>query len=386
MSTATRKSPLTDWTVIVPVVALIALILSWGRELPGFAVALVALCLAGAVLAAVHHAEVVAHRVGEPFGSLVLAVAVTVIEVALIVTLMADGGDKTASLARDTVFAAVMITCNGIVGLSLLVGALRNRVAVFNAEGSGAALATVATLAVLSLVLPTFTTSKPGPEFSTAQLTFAAVASLALYGLFIAVQTVRHRDYFLPVATGAAASGGTGATGGEGGGGGEDDGGGDGDHAEPPTVRATLISLGLLLVALVAVVGDAKSVSPAIEAGVAKAGLPNAVVGVIIALLVLAPETLAAVNAARRDRVQTSLNLGYGSAIASIGLTIPAIALASIWLSGPLLLGLGPIHMVLLALTVVVSALTIAPGRATLLQGGVHLVVLAAYLFLAVSP
>ncbi|MFE9216812.1 calcium:proton antiporter [Streptomyces lavendulae] len=386
MSTATRKSPLTDWTVIVPVVALIALILSWGRELPGFAVALVALCLAGAVLAAVHHAEVVAHRVGEPFGSLVLAVAVTVIEVALIVTLMADGGDKTASLARDTVFAAVMITCNGIVGLSLLVGALRNRVAVFNAEGSGAALATVATLAVLSLVLPTFTTSKPGPEFSTAQLTFAAVASLALYGLFIAVQTVRHRDYFLPVATGAAASGGTGATGGEGGGGGEGDGGGDGDHAEPPTVRATLISLGLLLVALVAVVGDAKSVSPAIEAGVAKAGLPNAVVGVIIALLVLAPETLAAVNAARRDRVQTSLNLGYGSAIASIGLTIPAIALASIWLSGPLLLGLGPIHMVLLALTVVVSALTIAPGRATLLQGGVHLVVLAAYLFLAVSP
>ncbi|GLX36197.1 calcium:proton antiporter [Streptomyces lavendulae] len=381
MSTATRKSPLTDWTVIVPVVALIALILSWGRELPGFAVALVALCLAGAVLAAVHHAEVVAHRVGEPFGSLVLAVAVTVIEVALIVTLMADGGDKTASLARDTVFAAVMITCNGIVGLSLLVGALRNRVAVFNAEGSGAALATVATLAVLSLVLPTFTTSKPGPEFSTAQLTFAAVASLALYGLFIAVQTVRHRDYFLPVATGAAASGGTGATGG-----GEGDGGGDGDHAEPPTVRATLISLGLLLVALVAVVGDAKSVSPAIEAGVAKAGLPNAVVGVIIALLVLAPETLAAVNAARRDRVQTSLNLGYGSAIASIGLTIPAIALASIWLSGPLLLGLGPIHMVLLALTVVVSALTIAPGRATLLQGGVHLVVLAAYLFLAVSP
>ncbi|MEU8497292.1 calcium:proton antiporter [Streptomyces lavendulae] len=394
MSTATRKSPLTDWTVIVPVVALIALILSWGRELPGFAVALVALCLAGAVLAAVHHAEVVAHRVGEPFGSLVLAVAVTVIEVALIVTLMADGGDKTASLARDTVFAAVMITCNGIVGLSLLVGALRNRVAVFNAEGSGAALATVATLAVLSLVLPTFTTSKPGPEFSTAQLTFAAVASLALYGLFIAVQTVRHRDYFLPVATGAAASGGTGATGGDGGGGaegdggggGEGDGGGDGDHAEPPTVRATLISLGLLLVALVAVVGDAKSVSPAIEAGVAKAGLPNAVVGVIIALLVLAPETLAAVNAARRDRVQTSLNLGYGSAIASIGLTIPAIALASIWLSGPLLLGLGPIHMVLLALTVVVSALTIAPGRATLLQGGVHLVVLAAYLFLAVSP
>ncbi|MEV7526271.1 ionic transporter y4hA [Streptomyces sp. NPDC091371] len=371
MSTATRRSPLTDWTVMVPVVALVALVLSWGRELPSLAVVLVALCLAGAVLAAVHHAEVVAHRVGEPFGSLVLAVAVTVIEVALIVTLMADGGDKTASLARDTVFAAVMITCNGIVGLSLLVGALRNRVAVFNAEGSGAALATVATLATLSLVLPTFTTSKPGPEFSTAQLAFAAVASLALYGLFVAVQTVRHRDYFLPVDTGrrpdAAAEDGD-------------------DHAAPPTARAALVSVGLLLVALVAVVGNAKAVSPTIEKGVADAGLPNAVVGVIIALLVLAPETLAAVRAARRDRVQTSLNLAYGSSIASIGLTIPAIALASIWLSGPLMLGLGPTHMVLLALTVVVSALTIVPGRATLLQGGVHLVLLAAYLFLAVSP
>ncbi len=379
MSTATRRSALTDWTLVVPLVALVALVLSWGRDLPALGVVLVALCLAGAVLAAVHHAEVVAHRVGEPFGSLVLAVAVTVIEVALIVTLMADGGDKTASLARDTVFAAVMITCNGIVGLSLFVRALRNRVAVFNPEGSGAALATVATLAVLSLVLPTFTTSKPGPEFSTAQLTFAAVASLALYGLFVAVQTVRHRDYFLPVETERPAD----EPDGQGGQGGQGE---NEDHAVPPTARAALISLGLLVVALVAVVGDAKAVSPTIEKGVADAGLPNAVVGVIIALLVLLPETLAAVRAARRGRVQTSLNLAYGSAIASIGLTIPAIALASIWLSGPLLLGLGPVHMVLLALTVVVSALTIAPGRATLLQGGVHIVLLAAYLFLAVSP
>ncbi|MEV7612737.1 ionic transporter y4hA [Streptomyces sp. NPDC089799] len=366
MSTATRRSPLTDWTLVVPFVALVALILSWGRAMPGWAVGLVALCLAGAVLAAVHHAEVVAHRVGEPFGSLVLAVAVTVIEVALIVTLMADGGPKTATLARDTVFAAVMITCNGIVGLSLLVAALRNRVAVFNAEGSGGALATVATLAVLSLVLPTFTTSKPGPEFSTGQLAFAAVASLALYALFVGVQTVRHRDYFLPVETGTPSS--------------------EEEHAEPPALRAAVVSFGLLLVALVAVVGDAKAVSPTIESVVADAGLPQAFVGVVIALLVLLPETLAAVRAARRGRVQTSLNLAYGSSIASIGLTIPAIALATVWLSGPLVLGLGPTHMVLLALTVVVGALTVVPGRATLLQAGVHLVILAAYLFLAVSP
>ncbi|MFF6784305.1 calcium:proton antiporter [Streptomyces sp. NPDC012510] len=364
---ARLRSLTTRWTAVVPGTAVVLLVLTWGRELPGAAVAVVTLVLAGAVLAAVHHAEVVAHRVGEPFGSLVLAVAVTIIEVALIVTLMADGGDKSATLARDTVFAAVMITCNGIVGLCLLVASLRHGLAVFNPEGTGAALSTVATLATLSLVLPTFTTSKPGPEFSTAQLTFAALSSLALYGLFVATQTVRHRDYFLPITRlGEVIT--------------------QDDHAEAPSARTAGISLGLLGLALVGVVGLAKGVSPTIESGVEAAGLPHAVVGVIIALLVLLPETIAALRAARRDRVQTSLNLALGSAMASIGLTIPAVALASVWLSGPLVLGLGATHMVLLALTVVVASLTVVPGRATPLQGGVHLVLFAAYLELAVNP
>ncbi|MEU8524002.1 MULTISPECIES: calcium:proton antiporter [Streptomyces] len=357
-----------QWTTWAPVVAGVALGVGWGQDLAGFAVAVIGLCLLGAVLAAVHHAEVIAHRVGEPFGSLVLAVAVTVIEVGLIVTLMAGGGEKTSTYARDTVFAAVMITCNGIVGLSLLVAALRNRVAVFNAEGSGGALATVCTLATMTLVMPTFTTSHPGPEFSSAQLAFSAVASLCVYGLFVAVQTVRHRDYFLPVRRL----------------GGEPE--SDGEHAAPPTRSETWWSLGLLLLALVAVVGLAKLVSPTIEDAVESAGLPKAVVGVVIALMVLLPETLAAVRAARRDRMQTSLNLAYGSAIASIGLTIPAIALASVWLSGPLVLGLGAVHMVLLVLTAVVSALTVVPGRATLLQGGVHLAIFAGFVFLSFSP
>nr|WP_208828292.1 ionic transporter y4hA [Streptomyces ficellus] len=348
-------------------VAVVVLALGWGRDLPGPFVALVGACLIGSVLSAVHHAEVVAHRVGEPFGSLVLAVAVTVIEVGLIVMLMAGGGDKASTYARDTVFAAVMITCNGIVGLSLLVAALRRRVAVFNAEGSGGALATVITLAAMTLVLPSFTTSHPGPEFTGAQLVFAAVASLCLYGIFVGVQTVRHREYFLPIAPEADAAG-------------------DDWRASPPTLRETWWSLGLLFVALLAVVGNAKLVSPAIEDGVESAGLPKAVVGVVIALMVLLPETLAAVRAARRDRVQTSLNLAYGSAIASIGLTVPAIALASVWLSGPLVLGLGPLHLALLALTAAVSALTVVPGRANVLQGGVHLVLFAAFVFLSFSP
>lgn len=358
--------PIVRWTTSVPVLAVVLVVLTWGRTLSPALVVLLAAFLAGAVLAAVHHAEVVAHRVGEPFGSLVLAVAVTVIEVALIVTLMISGGPETASLARDTVFAAVMITCNGILGVSLFAGALRRRVAVFNPEGTGAALATVTMIATLSLVLPTFTTTKPGPEFTPAQLAFAAVASLGLYLLFVAMQTKRHRTYFLPIATDGRVI--------------------DSEHAEPPTPRATLTSLVLLVIALIAVVGDAKSVSPAIEAGVAAVGFPQPVVGIIIALLVLLPETLAAVRAARRDRVQISLNLALGSAMASIGLTIPAIAVASIWLSGPLVLGLGPTQMVLLALTVAVSVLTIVPGRATLLQGGVHLSLLAAFIFLAISP
>ncbi|MGX1473771.1 UNVERIFIED_CONTAM: Ca2+:H+ antiporter [Streptomyces canus] len=357
----------TSWTSAVPVLAVVLLVFTWGRDLPGAVVVLVTLVLAGAVLAAVHHAEVIAHRVGEPFGSLVLAVAVTIIEVALIVTLMVDGGDKSSTLARDTVFAAVMITCNGIVGISLLVASLRHGTALFNPEGTGAALATVATLATLSLVLPTFTTSKPGPEFSATQLTFAALSSLILYGLFVATQTVRHRDYFLPITRqGEVIT--------------------TEDHADAPTARTALTSLGLLGLALIGVVGLAKGVSPTIESGVAKADLPQAVVGVIIALLVLLPETIAALRSARRDRVQTSLNLALGSAMASIGLTIPAVALASVWLSGPLVLGLGSTHMVLLALTVVVSSLTVVPGRATPLQGGVHLVLFAAYLELAVNP
>jgi Ca2+:H+ antiporter len=355
-----------SWTVVLPLLALVALALLWGEEIGPAVGVLTAALLAGAVLAAVHHAEVIAHRVGEPVGSLVLAVAVTIIEVALIVTLMASGGHDAESLARDTVFAAVMISANGIVGFSLLFGSQRYGVPLFNAHGSGAALATVTTLATLSLVLPTFTTSRPGPEFSPGQLIFAAVASLSLYLLFVFTQTVRHRDFFLPVTQKGAI--------------------GDDSHADPPGTRSAMTSLGLLLVALVAVVGLAKVLSPLIERSVRAIGFPQSFVGVVIATLVLLPESIAATRAARQGRIQVSFNLAYGSAIASIGLTIPAVALASIWVEGPLLLGLGATQLVLLVLTVVISVLTVVPGRATRLQGEVHLVLLAAYVFLAVVP
>lgn len=365
------------WTTLVPVVALLVLLPTWPGTEQALLLGLVAVLLVGSVLAAVHHAEVVAHRVGEPFGSLVLAVSVTVIEVGLIVMLMVGGGDGASTYARDTVFAALMITLNGIVGLALLVGALRHRLVSFNATGTGSAVSTVVALAAVALVLPGFTSSGPGLEYTPAQLAFAATASLVLYGTFLFTQTVRHRDFFLPVssdeqgrATGVLEV---------------DDADADG-HADPPSDREAITSMALLLVALVAVVGLAKILSPSIEDVVVALDLPYAVVGVVIALVVLSPESIAATLNARRDRVQVSLNLAYGSAMAAIGLTIPTIAVATIWLDGPLVLGLEPIQITLLAVTVAVSTLTVVQGRAKTLQGVVHLVLLATFLFFSLVP
>jgi Ca2+:H+ antiporter len=315
------------------------------------------------VFAAVYHAEVVAHRVGEPFGTLILAFAVTVIEVALVVSIMLSTGKDTAALARDTAFAAVMIICNGIVGMCLLAGGVRHHEQGFQLQGASAALAVLTALTALTLVLPNYTTSTPGPVYSVSQLTFAGVVSLVLYGTFVFAQTVRHRDYFLAEGDAHADA-----------------------HAPPPSRGTALASAALLLASLIAVVGLAKVLSPAVEAGVARLGAPKAVVGVVIAALVLLPEGLAALRAAQADRLQTSLNLALGSALASIGLTIPAVAAASIVFGLPLTLGLAPKEEVLLALTIVVGVITLGTGRTTVLQGTVHLVIFAAFLFLAVVP
>jgi Ca2+:H+ antiporter len=325
-------------------------------------VVLVAIALVVAVFVAVHHAEVVAHRVGEPFGTLILAMSVTVIEVALIVSMMLSGKGAASTLARDTVFATVMIVCNGVVGLCLLAGSIRHHVLAFRVEGTSPALSVLIALTTLTLVLPGLTLTTPGPTFSPSQLVFAGVMSLVLYGVFLFVQTVRHRDYFLPV------------------------GDGEDQHAPPPTRRRALVSLGLLLVALVAVVALAKVLSPSIEAGIAAASAPPAVIGIAIALLVLLPETSAAVRAATRNRMQTSLNLALGSALATIGLTIPAVAAAAILAGLPLALGLPAKEVALLALTLLISVVTLAGGRATVLQGAVHLVLFAVFLFLSIVP
>ncbi len=352
------------WASFVP---LGAVALLGGALFVGANAALVAACavaLIAAVIAAVHHAEVVAHRVGEPFGTLVLAVAITVIEVALIVSVMLAGGPDKAALPRDTIFAAVMIITTGVTGICMLVGGLHHHEQSFHLDGANAALAALVALAGLSLVMPSFTTSSSAGTYTVPQLAFVAVSSLALWAAFVFVQTVRHRDYFLPPVNPA-----------------------DEDvHAAPPTPSQAWASFGLLLVSLVAVVGLAKQLSPTIEAVVKAAGAPKAVIGIAIAMLVLLPETWAAVRAARADRLQTSMNLALGSALASIGLTIPAVVVAAVWLDLPLTLGLEPKDIVMLTLAFLVSAISLGTGRTTVMQGAVHLVLFAAFLFLALVP
>lgn len=361
------SSRLPVWSIACPIAAWVLLVLNFTEQGVGlgglFEVLLVSGLVAG-VLAAVFHAEVVAHRVGEPYGTLVLALAVTGIEVALIVSLMIAGGEAASGLARDTVFASVMIILNGMVGLCLLSGGRRYGEQSFGLFGVSAALATLAAISVLALVLPNYTTTILGPVYSSSQLIFIAVVSLVLYGTFVLVQTVRHRDYFLPVVAEADEE----------------------VHAPPPSNQMASLSAVLLLVCLGAVVLLAKALSPTLEMAVASMGAPKTVVGIIIALVVLLPESIAAYQAARANRLQTSLNLALGSALASIGLTIPAVALVSLMTGWTLSLGIDAKSTVLLVLSLFVASLSLGTGRTTVMQGTVHLVIFAVYLFTAIVP
>jgi Ca2+:H+ antiporter len=267
-------------------------------------------------------------------------------------------------LPRDAIYAAVMIICNGVVGICVLLGGLAHREQTFRVEGAGAGLAALIVMSTLTLVLPVFTTSTPAGTYSSLQLGFVAACSAALWAIFIFIQTVRHRDYFIPAADASNPD----------------------VHAEPPSARAAWASFGLLLASLVAVVGLAKLLSPAIEGAVEAANAPRAVVGIVIAALVLLPETWAAVRAARADRLQSSMNLAVGSALACIGLTVPVVVVASIVFRLPLVLGLAPTDIAMLVLTFLVSAFTLGTGRTYLMQGAVHLVLFAAFLFLAFVP
>lgn len=357
------KLPLPWWTLVIPVIAWL-LYLGKSETASILYTVLLAAALMGSVMAAVHHAEVVAHRVGEPYGTLVLAIAITVIEVSLIVSLMLAGGPDAATLARDTVFAAIMIILTAIIGICLLVGGWRFKEQRFGTYGVSAALITLTAISILTLVLPNYTTSVAGPVYNNSQLIFVAIISLVLYGAFVAIQTGRHRDYFLPRdADGSAHA-----------------------HAESPTNFTAFLSLAMLLVCLGAVVLVAKALAPTIESGVVKIGAPKSLVGVIVALVILLPEGTAALKAARKNRLQTSLNLALGSALASIGLTIPAVAIASIFTGLTVTLGIDTKSIVLLVLSLFTIMLSFGTGRTNVLQGVVLLVIFAVYLFTTIVP
>lgn len=352
------------WSWVLPIVALamgVAGSVVLHGHVPGLAFVVALPVLFATVFAAVHHAETVAHKIGQPFGSILLALAVTVIEVSLIVSVLLSSGTGESSIARDTVFAAIMIVLNGIVGLNLLMGGVRFHEQGFQARSASAALGVLGTLAVLALVLPNFTTTLPGPVYATPQLVFVAVVSLALYGLFLYVQTIRHKDAFL-------------------------------DAEEPelphavPDRRSFLIGLVLLPVSLLAVVLLAEVMAHPLEDAIIGAGFPAALIGVVIAMVVLLPEGLASLRAARSNMLQTSMNLALGSALASLCLTIPTVAFVSLAMGQTLILGLEAEHIVLLVLSLFMATLTLAAGRTTVLQGGIHLVIFFAFLTISAIP
>jgi Ca2+:H+ antiporter len=316
--------------------------------------------LFGTVFAAVHHAEVIAERVGEPYGTLVLTLAVTIIEVALIATIML-GEKEVPTLARDTVFAVVMIVCNGLVGVCILVGGLRYREQEFQVTGANVYLSVLIVFATITLILPNTTATTPGPVYSQAQLGFVSIVTIILYAVFLYTQTIRHRDYF--VVDGGSA--------------------GDAGHA---STRILMLSAALLLVSLLGVVLLAKKFSLVVDAGAEAIGAPPAFAGILVALLILLPESLAAIDAARRNELQKSINLALGSSLATIGLTIPAVAVAAWALDKTLVLGLDQRETVLLVMTLLLSMLTFGTGRTNILFGLVHMLVFAVFVFMVFVP
>ena len=365
-----EKTPVTAWAFPVFALALYGALTALGFDerftpsVAGIAVAVLLVpALFGSVFAAVHHADVIAHRTGEPLGTLVLTIAVTVIEVALIASVMIADSEGSETLARDTVFAVLMIVCNGLAGLCILVGGLKFREQNFRVTGANSYLAVLFVLATLTLILPNYTLATPGPAYSMGQLGFVGVMTLVLYAAFLYIQTVRHRDYFTALNEGDS-----------------------GEDGSPPSNRSVAISAALLLVALIAVILLSKKFAIVVEAAREAAGAPPPVTGLVVAIMILLPEGMAAVQAARRNALQTAINLALGSSLATIGMTFPAVAVVALSLNKPLALGLEAKESVLLMLTLLVSTLTFGTGRSNILFGFIHLVIFATFLFLTFLP
>ena len=353
---------LSHWTTILPLLAALFYVLGFLNNTT-FSNIAGAILLFGSVLAAVHHAEVIAHKVGEPYGTIILAICITILEVGLIVSFMLSGGEGAQTYARDTIFAAVMIILNGILGISIWVGSRKYKEQFFITKSATTYLVSLVAILVLTLILPNYTSSAFGPYYSEKQLIFISGACLTIYASFLMFQTVRHRNYFVVKTPDETVH-----------------------EAAPPTIAHTIVSLILLVICLAIVIIMAKGLSPVIEDFVANMGAPRALVGIIIAGVVLLPEGLAAIRAARNNQIQSSINLSLGSALASVGLTVPAVSVVCIYYDIPFVLGLDMKSIILLALSVFIVMLSLSRGKTNHLYGTVLLVNLAAYIFTVIVP
>jgi Ca2+:H+ antiporter len=362
------KKKFINFSNVLPIISILVLFYSFATSSNNLLVSLLAsLFLMSSIITAVHHSEVVADVIGESLGTLVLALSVTIIEVGLIISLMHANDPGSDVIARDTVFAAVMIVCNGIVGICLILGGLKYKEQGFQIHGAGSLLMMLIVLSALTLVLPTFTTATPGPTYSASQLIFAASVSVVLYLIFIFFQTKSHKYYFTSQNVKQ-----------------EKD---SDDHITNKFVSFEFwLSFFAMIISLISVIGLAKFLAPMIENTVVYIGAPKSVVGLFIAIIILLPETWAAVIAARSNRLQTSLNLALGSGVASIALTIPAVSLFSLMTDRPLILGLDGKGLVFLMTTFLVGNISLGSGKTNALQGAVHLAILLAYFVVVFIP
>lgn len=357
-----KLKALLHWTIIFPLLAGLFYLFGFLNN-TALSNIIGALLLFVSVLAAVHHAEVIAHKVGEPYGTIILAICITILEVGLIISFMLSGSEGSQTYARDTVFAAVMLILNGILGICIWIGSRKYKEQFFITNSATSYLVCLVAILVLTLILPNYTSSARGPYYSEAQLVFISLACLTVYSSFLTFQTVRHRNYFVIESPDETLH-----------------------EADPPSMENTLLSLVMLIICLATVIFMAKGLSPVIEEFVENIGAPRALVGVIIAAVVLLPEGLAAIRAARNNQIQSSINLGLGSALASVGLTIPAVSAVCIYYDIPFVLGLDMKSIILLALSVFIVMLSLSRGKTNHLYGTVLLVNLAAYIFTVIVP
>ena len=314
-------------------------------------------------ISVVRHADCLAVKCGEPYGTLILTLAIS-IEVMMISTAMLHGANN-PTLARDMMFAVVMIALNGLVGLSLLLGGLRHREQSYNLKGTNAYLNTIMVLAVLGLVFPNFTISPPGSHLSQVQEIFLSICSFGLYGIFLVIQTMRHSQYFIESETTTAAT-----------------------HQAHETVemQSALYHSVLLFLYLIAVILLAEKFAIPLDESIERFGMPQAFAGAIVAALVLAPEALSAIQAAVNNHLQRSVNILHGSVLASIGLTIPAVLTIGLVTHRQVSLGLEGGNLPLLLLTLGVSIVSFASGKTSVLQGCIHLLLFAVFLLLIFCP